>query len=368
MTEKKKTLTLPKKNFFYYSASLPAILEKTKSSIVFSTYQAGKLIFISSKDGEILIKYAKNFARPMGIAFDPKTSRLAVATKNQINVFGNSSALAQSFPEKPNHYDAMFMPQCRYYTGRVDTHEIAFGEEGLWTVNTQFSALTLMTDSQHFEVKWKPPFIGELRPFDKCHLNGMAMKDGKPKYVSMFGEMDQPTEWRKSEKNHGLIMDVDTGEVLVRNLTMPHTPTLYEEKIYFLQSGTGQIMYYDLKTKQTVEVALLKSFLRGLEVIGDFLFVGASELREQSTSFGKLPISDQETFCGIYVYNRHTGQQVAGLSYTDLVKEIFSVKVLPGLQVAGILTEKDELYDKCITAGNGLNFWLKKSDQKEQEA
>ena len=85
--------------FFFYSENFPKTLKKIKATLVFSTYQAGKLIFISSLNGKTIIKYAKGFKRPMGIAVDTKM-KLAVASRTSINVFASNKALALSYPEK----------------------------------------------------------------------------------------------------------------------------------------------------------------------------------------------------------------------------------------------------------------------------
>lgn len=354
--------------FYFYASDLPRILYKEGISILYSTYQAGRLIFISSPNGESLVQYAKTFKRPMGVAFSDDGSKLAVASSHMIDIFGTTPELAYSYPEKKNHYDKLYIPQARYYTGYVDTHEIAYGKEGLWTINTKFSALTLMDEARHFVPKWTPPFISELAPEDRCHLNGLAMKDGKPKFVSMFSQTDSKDEWKSLPKNQGLIMDIETDEVLVRDLTMPHSPVFFDDKIYFLQSGTGQIMSYDLSTKELKEIAVMKSFLRGLEVIGDYLFVGASMLREKSTSsFGQLPISNEQTFCGLYIFNRHTGKMYGGISYTDHIKEIFSVKILPNTKLPGLLSERDEYHDKCFMAEKA-NFWVERTSTENQDS
>lgn len=356
------------KNFFYYSNNLPFILQQAGCSILISTYQAGKLIFVSSVNGETLTMYAKNFRRPMGIAFDSNNSKLAVASNYSLDVFSANGPLSFNYPDRQGHYDKLFIPQSRYYTGFVDTHEIAFGNEGIWTINTKFSALTLMSDDKHFDTSWKPPFISGLFPEDRCHLNGMAMVDGHPKFVSMFSETDKKEGWKRGDKNTGLLMDIETEEVLCSGLYMPHSPVYKDEKIYFLQSGTGQVMELTLKNRSLRVVAEMNSFVRGLEVIGDYLVVGTSVLREKSTSFGQLPISEQETYCGIYILDRHSGENLGGLSYTDVVKEIFSVKVLFETMRPGLLTERDEYFNRSIMADENVNFWLESNKAQEEES
>lgn len=302
----------------------------------------------------------------MGLAFDMDQCRLAVASQSSVDVFGSSLVLSRNYPERRDHYDRIFIPQSRYYTGFVDTHEIAFGDEGLWTINTKFSALTLMSDHLHFETKWQPPFVSGLFPEDRCHLNGMAMKDGKPRFASMFSQTDEVNGWKDGPKNTGLIMDIETNEVLVDGLFMPHSPVYYDDQIYFLQSGTGQVMKLDLASRKVSQVADMKTFVRGLEVIGDFLVVGTSVLREKSTSFGQLPISDMDTYCGVFILDRHTGENCGGLTYTSIIKEIFTVKVLPQTMMPAIMTENDEYFNRSVMADNNANFWLKKKEGTEQ--
>ncbi len=344
-------------NFFYYSNTLPKILFEAGITVAFSTYQAGKLIFVSSANGETLIKYAKNFKRPMGLAYDPADKQLAVASIDRISVFSTQPGIAKNYPENESRYDALFIPQYTSYTGLLDTHELSFGEEGLYFVNTKFSSLCTLSPHLHFKTIWQPPFVDELMPEDRCHLNGMAMANGRPKYVSMFAKTNSFEGWKKMPKDQGLIMDVENGNVISEKLTMPHSPVIKDRSIYFLQSGTGQVMKTDLDSGVTEEIYQFNSFLRGLEVVGDYLFVGASELREKSTSFGQLPISDKETVCGLFVIHRHSGQIVASLNYTDKVKEIFSLKVL-GFTQPALLTERDEDFNRPIMGGKGLNFWL----------
>lgn len=37
---------------------------------------------------------------------------------------------------------------------------------------------------------WKPPFISRLTPEDRCHLNDLVMRDGKPAYVTIMSQSD----------------------------------------------------------------------------------------------------------------------------------------------------------------------------------
>ena len=73
--------------------------------------------------------------------------------------------------------------------------------------------------------------------------------------------------------------------------------------------------------------------------------------------FLSLEILNQFWF--IYILNRTTGKPMGGISYTDNIREIFSLKLLFDVQVPGILVENDEYHDKSIMADPNLNFWIK---------
>ena len=68
-------------------------------------------------------------------------------------------------------------------TGEIQCHEIAWGstdngEPDLWIVNTLFSCLAGLDPRYSFVPRWRPPFVSALAPQDRCHLNGLAMRDG----------------------------------------------------------------------------------------------------------------------------------------------------------------------------------------------
>lgn len=335
--------------FFYYSQSFPALLHKIQSTLIYSTYQAGKVIMISSPNGQTITKYAKNFKRPMGLAISDDNKRLAVASKSEIDIFSTNVSLSRNYPERKNYYSHLYLPQAKYYTGIVDTHEIAWLGEELLITNTLFSSISKMSYDYHFDTYWMPEFITEVAPEDRCHLNGLALQHGEPAYVTLFARSNVEKGWRKMPYHSGILMDLRSGEVLLEELAMPHSPVVFDNKIYFLLSATGEVMYYDLQTRTTHQINQFNTFVRGLEVVGDYLFLGMSQIRKDSTFFSQLPVKHEDSFCGIRVLDRHTGKEVAGLTYYGKINEIFAVKVMNGVQAPGILTDRDEYYNAMST-------------------
>ena len=80
-----------------------------------------------------------------------------------------------------SEYDGCFVPRSSFYTGSIHGHDLGWGQEGLWIVNTLFSSLATLHDDFSFVPQWRPPFISQLIDQDRCHLNGMAMENGLPK-------------------------------------------------------------------------------------------------------------------------------------------------------------------------------------------
>lgn len=74
------------------------------------------------------------------------------------------------------------------------------------------------------------------------------MVDGQPKYVTALGESDEPAGWRENKATGGILMDVPSSEVIARGLSMPHSPRLYDGKLWVLNSGEGGIGIVDEAT------------------------------------------------------------------------------------------------------------------------
>jgi len=269
-----------------YTPQIPELLLKLNCSIAISTYQAGKLIFISPKDEDSLIQLPRTFEKPMGLAQDEQNDKLALACKDEVIVFANSKDLATHYPKSPGKYDALFMPRVTYHTGPLDIHDLSFGTDGsLFAVNTLFSSIIKIDGNYNFTPYWTPPFIDKIVSEDRCHLNGMAMKDGTPKYATAFNQGNSFQSWRENITTSGVVFDVESNEVIIGNLTMPHTPRLFGGELYTLLSATGELIKIDIKTGKYDVVVKLDGFVRGMSLHKDYLFIGLSKLRKKSSTF-----------------------------------------------------------------------------------
>ncbi|MEO1263738.1 MAG: TIGR03032 family protein [Bacteroidota bacterium] len=339
-----------------YTPNVPELLTRLNCSLAVSTYQAGKVILLSPKNEDKLIQLPRTFNKAMGIALDG--DKMAVACRDEVIVLKNSKGLAQYYPKKPNVYDALFMPRLTYHTGALDVHDLDWGNDGLYAVNTSFSCIIKIDDEYSFTPCWKPPFISKIVSEDRCHLNGMCMKDGQPKYVSAFSQGDTYQSWREVVTTGGILMDAKTNELIAENLPMPHSPRLFDGELYVLFSATGELAKIDTKTGDRQIVTELNGFVRGLCKKGEYVFVGLSRLRKNSSTFAKLDIADKSLQAGIAIIHLPTGALAGEIKYQMSVDEIYDVQVLPGMLRPGILNTMTEDYKLGLSTPEAT-FWAR---------
>ena len=342
----------------HYSPEFPQLLDQLQCTLALSTYQSGVVILISSIKGVHLNQFAKKLRRPMGIALD-SDGTLAVACKNTVEVFGQHRQLALRYKKEPGKYDGMFFPRSTYFTGQIDLHDIEWTEEGLIGVNTAFSCVCAISDRRSFTPLWRPSFVSELLPEDRCHLNGLAVSETGDYYVTLLARTDARQAWRETKLESGMLMVAATEEVLVDGLPMPHSPRLVGQRLYYLLAATGELHVYDLATGTHSRVGTVPGFARGMAIHDDYIFVGTSKIRKTSTSFGDLPIAGQDTRAGVMVFQMSTGQCVAELYYEEKVEEIFDLKVIPNLRNGVILDREGKVTHRAIDVTEELFFWQK---------
>jgi uncharacterized protein (TIGR03032 family) len=336
-----------------HTPEFPELLTQLGCSLLVSTYQAGKVIVLSP-NGDKLVQLPRTFDTPMGMALHG--SRLAVAARSEIVFLANEPRLAAGYPKKSNHYDSLFVPRSAHFCGALNVHDMAFGKNGLVGVNTLFSCLFRLDPSYNFVPLWKPPFISALAPEDRCHLNGMAMVDGLPRFVTALGQTDQPHGWRPDKLKGGVLMDVASGEILLHGLPMPHSPRLINGELYLLLSASGELVKVDLSRGTYSVVTRISGFLRGMAQHGDYLFIGSSHLRKTHT-FGDLALAREgATVCGITAVHLPSGAIVGQLRYLNTCEEIYDVLVLPGLLRPGILGTSDPVFRRALSTPDAT-YW-----------
>jgi uncharacterized protein (TIGR03032 family) len=265
--------------------------------------------------------------------------------------------MATNYPPNPNVYDNLFIPRVTYHTGVLDLHDIQFTNDGLIGVNTLFGCLSKFDSEFSFKNIWKPYFISELKPEDRCHLNGLAIdKEGNPKYVTALGKGDSPREWKNGMLKGGILMDVDSNEIIEDELPVPHSPRIYNNELWMLLSATGEVVKVNLNDGKYDVVCQLNGFVRGMDKIGDYLFVATSKLRPNSSLFKDAPIASKSIVCGVTVIYIPTGKPCGHILYQTSVEELFDLKILPDMMRPNILNHTKELHKTSVITENEV-FW-----------
>jgi len=310
-----------------HTTTFPDLLKQARASIAVSTYQAGKLILLRANEFGLNTHFV-SLPKPMGVAF--KDGRLSVGSGAQVIDYFNMSNVGAKV-EPINTHDGAFLPRRTHITGDIDIHEMGVSDDNeLWIVNTKMSCLCTLDINHSIVPRWRPPFISGYDLSDRCHLNGLAMRDGKPKYVSSLGVSDKPAGWRENKAFGGMIMDVEDNRVIIDGLSMPHSPRWYRDKLWVLESGAGQLITVDEKTGEKTVVAQVPGFCRGIDFIERYALIGLSEVRETAV-FAGLPLTEreQDRKCGVWIVDIESGETVGFLEFSGGVQEIFSVQLLP---------------------------------------
>jgi uncharacterized protein (TIGR03032 family) len=312
-----------------YSGSFRALLQQAGASLLVTTYQAGRVVLVR-EGGDSLNSHFRALPTPMGVAYNGRD--LAIGTRSEVVVFQNQPALTTRL-DPPDRHDGCFVVRRRHSTGDIRVHDLAWGDEGLWVVNTRFSCLATLDDQHSFVPRWRPPFVSALAAEDRCHLNGLAIVDGAPKYVTVLGTTDEAGGWRERKADGGAVLDVPSGEVVSAGLSMPHSPRWYDGRLWVLESGRGMLTVVDPATGARDDVAEVPGFARGLTFVGRYALVGLSRVREHT--FDGLPLTRDRTEplqCGVWIVDLVTGAVVGHLAFTGFVQEIFEVALLSGLR------------------------------------
>lgn len=331
----------PREDFLesVHTRSFTELLAKNGISVLITTYQAGKLI-IAREDNGVTNTHFRGFRKPMGLAV--AKNRIVLGALGQIHDLRNVPSAAPKLEPEGRH-TACYVPRAAHVTGDIDIHEMAIVGDDIIFANTRFSCLCRVNSEFSFEPIWRPSFISAYDPRDRCHLNGLAVRDGEVRYVSALGTSDEPGGWRKNKTSGGVIIDIKEDRIVRDSLSMPHSPRWYANKLWYLESGKGGVVAFDPVTGEDALRLTLPGFTRGIDFFGPYAFVGISQVRETAV-FSDLEITRSQPVrdSGVWVIDVRNGETVAFLKFTGGVQEIFAVSIVPEA-FPDIATENEQL-------------------------
>ena len=327
-------------------------LAEQRVSLAFSTYQTGKLFLLGLHPEGRLAVFERTFNRAMGLWANGES--LWLSTQYQLWRFEN---LLQPGQLHQGH-DRLYVPQVGHTTGDLDVHDLAIDENGrIVFVATGFNCLATLAERASFSPLWRPPFVSKVVPEDRCHLNGLALVDGRPRYVTAVSTSDVIDGWRDRRQNGGVVLEVPEGRTIVSGLSMPHSPRWYREKLWLHNSGTGQFGSVNFTNGTFEPLTFCPGYLRGLAFAGDYAIVGMSRPRRDKT-FGGLALEGElekrgtDARCGLMVIDLRSGDIAHWIRVEGMVSELYDVAVLPSVIRPMALGFKTDEIQRLISIGD----------------
>lgn len=314
------------------SRGLAGWLAQHRLSLAITSYQTGRIYLVGSDQQGRVSFFERIFERAMGVVGNAQ--RIYLGGLYQLWRFENVLR-----PNEIIHgqFDKCYVPRNAQTIGDLDIHELGIRKDGrVVFVNTKYSCLAELSPTHSFKAIWKPKFISKLAPEDRCHLNGLAMVDGEPKYVTAVCKSDSVDGWRERRRDGGVVIDVQTDEIVCEGLSMPHSPRWHNGKLWLLNAGTGQLGWVDFEKKAFVPHAFVPGFARGLSIIGNVAAVGLSKPRNQR--FEGLQLDDElkqrdaEPWCGVQIISLANGDVLNWIRFDGDMGEIFDISFLPNVK------------------------------------
>ena len=314
------------------SRGLAGWLAQHRLSLAITSYQTGRIYLVGSDQQGRVSFFERIFERAMGVVGNAQ--RIYLGGLYQLWRFENVLR-----PNEVIHgqFDKCYVPRNAQTIGDLDIHELGIRKNGkVVFVNTKYSCLAELSQTHRFTAIWKPAFISKLAPEDRCHLNGLAMVDGEPKYVTAVCKSDSVDGWRDRRKDGGVVIDVQTDEIVCEGLSMPHSPRWHNGKLWVLNAGTGHLGWVDFEKKAFVPHASVPGFARGLSIIGNVAAVGLSKPRNQR--FEGLQLDEElrkrdvEPWCGVQIISLTNGDVMNWIRFEGDISEIFDISFLPNVK------------------------------------
>jgi uncharacterized protein (TIGR03032 family) len=342
------------------SRGLSGWLSSNRMSLAISSYQTGRVYLVGTDKAGRVSFFERIFERAMGIVGNAQ--RIYLGGLYQLWRFEN---VLRPNEVIHNQFDKCYVPRNAQTIGDLDIHELGICKNGkVVFVNTKYSCIAELSQTHSFKAIWKPDFISKLTPEDRCHLNGLAMVDGAPKYVTAVCKSDAVDGWRDRREDGGVVIDMDTNEIVCEGLSMPHSPRWANGKLWVLNAGTGYLGWVDFKTKSFVPLAFFPGFLRGLSIVGNVAAVGLSKPRNKRFEGlqldAELTKRDVEPWCGVQIVSLTNGDVQNWIRFEGDISEIFDVSFLPNVrnpmivglrtpEIRDLITFENELKKEDVT-------------------
>lgn len=338
-------------NCFSASEGFAAFLRQEGVALALTASQTDELyVLASSPDGSLVVD-VQYFRKPTGLC----VVRDSLLIGSLAHVYRLENIL-QPGQWMDGIYSHFYVPRIAYFTGALDVHDVGLSEEGaVFFVATRYNCLAQPSPVHSFKPVWRPPFIAQLVAEDRCHLNGLALCEGEPAFVTAVSTTDCCEGWRDQVRAGGVVYDVRSKALICEGLSLPHSPRWLGERLWLLNSGLGEVGWVERSgggAGHFQAVARCPGFTRGLGLHGRYAFVGLSRPRYDNGMAEGLPCfshPNADHWCGLQVIDMDAGTCVHWFRLEGPVREIFDVAVLPGVGCARVASPLEDEAMELVT-------------------
>lgn len=348
----------PPKFELHASSDVAQFFAAENISLIASAYKSNSIFSFGATDSGKLGCFQSSFFHPMALAFTGRTdgNDVWVATRDHlVRCCDAGDPYNEGSPEAggDGNFTSTYITRQLLMIGPQDVHGICAPlPASPFYVSSAFSALCVI-DAVNPEncpaVVWKPPFITELKAEDRCHLNGVCWtvvdRTATATYATCICESDAHDGWRDHRQEGGVVIDIQKSVIVARGLSMPHSPQWYQDTLWVLNSGTGELGSIDFSSQAFVPKIFLPGFLRGLQFFKHYALVGSSldrhEERFKNLALGELLEKKKTTpVCGFFIVDMRSWTIVGKVEFKGEVTELYDILLVPGRR-ARVMTAND---------------------------
>lgn len=277
---------------------------------------------------------------PSGMAYDPRTERLHVAsTRNPNQLYVLAPACGSNGLDANDRCRPLVALSASFFPGRLYLHDLALIGGVLHGNAVGCNAVVRLTGPAEYEPAWWPRSIEqEGRPdMSRNYLQLNSTAAGEDLASSYFSaSAEEPSVRRPGHRNfpvdrRGVIFSGATREPVVRGLTRPHSARLHDGELWVDDSGYGRVVA--IRDGEPVTVVQLPGWTRGLTFAGGVALVGTSRVIPRYAQYAPgLDVTG--SVCGVHAVDINTGEVLGSICWPD-GNQIFDIAVLPRTTTLG---------------------------------
>ncbi len=311
------------------SRDFAAWLAEQQIGLAFSTGSTGQLGMVGLAADQSIAVFTRSFEGAYGLHASGHS--LLLGTAFQIWRFENTVTPGQN----ARGYDRLFVPRLGLTTGEVGAGDVAFAADGsILFANGLFSCIAVAGPDFSFTPIWRPEFISQLAPEDRCRLTGFALDEGRIRFVAVAAKSDERGGWKARMADGGMIIDAASDETVVTGMALPFSPRFEAGELWVNEAASGVFGHIVIDSSTIEEVAFCPGWLTGLDICDGYAVVSTSRQFDGMAPSG-LPLEDNLTTqkvkaqTALCVIDLKSGELAHWIRFDELA-EIRSVAVLRG--------------------------------------